>query len=111
LKNSGIINPENIVSIYSTFNNDNNELVSEKKFLLSNFFSNSNSLSIIPKIWALLFSFNDESPVLDYIIENLLNFEKEIYLIIKNEFFSNLDDALKIENYLQFTEKMNFFYK
>ena len=110
-KYSGIINPENIENLYKTFNNDNNELISEKKFLTSNLFSSNNSISIIPKIWTLLLSFDDDSQVLDYIIKNLLPFERDIYLIIKNEFYNKLDNILKIENYLQFTEKMNFFYK
>jgi len=77
-KYSGKIDPENIINLYKTFNNDNNELVSNKKFLTSNLFSNNNSISIIPKIWTLLISLNGNSKVLEYIISNLLPFEKEI---------------------------------
>ena len=107
-KYSGIINPANIIDFYNIFKNENNELVSEKKFLTSNLFSSNNS--IIPKIWTLLLSFENDSEILNYIIKNLLPFEREIYSIIKNEFYDNLDDKLKIESYLLFTEKMNFFY-
>ena len=109
-KYSGKIDPDNIINLYTTFNNNNNEHVSNKKFLTSNLFSSNNSVSIIPKIWILLLSFNEVSEVLDYIVKNLLPFEREIFYIIKNEFYDNLDDNLKIDNYLQFPEKMNFFY-
>ena len=66
-ENSGIIDTNNIKSIFNSFKNENAENISSKKFLTSNLFLINNN--IIPKIWTLLFSF-DYSEVLNYIIHN-----------------------------------------
>jgi hypothetical protein len=83
-KYSGQINPDTIKNNILRFKNDNNESVSDKKFLSSNLFLANNS--IIPKIWTLLFSFKNDSNTLKYIIENFLPFEREIFYIIKYNF-------------------------
>ena len=108
IKNSGFVDTNNIQIIFSLFNDDNVENISSKKFLTSNLFLNNNS--IIPKIWTFLFSFDKDSDVLNYIINNLLPFEREIYNIVKLNFYSKLNDKSDIEKCLEFTEKLNFFY-
>ena len=107
-ENSGKIGQENINNIIWTFNKDNFDLILEKKFLSSNLFLTNNS--IVPKIWTLLFSFNNNSEILKYIIDNLLPFEKDIFYIIKNNFYDSLNEKYQIENNIKFTEQMNFFY-
>lgn len=74
------------------FDKDSCDLVSERKFLTSNLFITRNS--IIPKIWTLLFSFDEDSEILEYIIDNLFQDEKDIFNIIKN----NFNDKLKEKN-------------
>ena len=108
-ENSGKINIRNINNLISTFNKYNCDLISDKKFLFSNLFLN-NKNSIIPKIWTLLLSFNEDSELLEYIIDNLLPFEKDIFYIIKNNYYDTLNRKYQIEDYIKFTEKMNFFY-
>ena len=105
---SGKIKPEDINYLLDNFNKDNNDLVSQKKFLTSNFFLSS--YSIIPKMWTLLFSFDEESEILKYIIDNFLPFEKDIYNILKNNFFNILNEKNQITKYVEFTNKMDFFY-
>ena len=107
-ENSGKIDPENIKNILATFNKDNYDLISDKKFLSSNLFLTNNS--IVPKIWTFLFAFNEDSEILKYIIDNLLPFEKDIFYIIKNNFYDTLNEKYQIENDIKFTDKMNFFY-
>ena len=107
-ENSGNIDTNILQSIFYSFNNENVENISSKKFLTSNLFLINNS--IIPKIWTFLFSFDDDSDVLNYIISNLLPFEREIYYIVKLNFYSKLNDKSDIEKCLEFTEKLNFFY-
>ena len=107
-KHSGQINPETIKDSFRTFKNDSTESVREKKFLSSNLFLTNNS--IIPKIWALLFSFNNESNTLKYIVENLLPFEREIFYIIKDSFYDKINDLSQIEEFIEFTNSTNFFY-
>ena len=107
-KHSGQINPETIKDSFRTFKNDNTESVRDKKFLSSNLFLTNNS--IIPKIWALLFSFNNESNTLNYIVENLLPFEREIFYIIKDNFYDMINDLSQIEEFIEFTNSTNFFY-
>jgi len=107
-ENSGIIDTNNPKSIFDSFNTENIENISSRKFLTSNLFLINNS--IIPKIWTFLFSFDDDSDVLNYIINNLLPFEREIYYIVKSNFYSKLNEKSDIENCLEFTEKLNFFY-
>ena len=61
-------------------------------------------------MWTLLYSFDNNSKSLKYIIDNLLDVEKEIFDIIKNT-FDNLNDKLEVENCFDFTSKMAFFYE
>ena len=103
-ENSGIADTNNIKSIFSSFSKESVEKISSKKFLISNLFLINNS--IIPKIWTLLFSF-DFSDVLNYIIENLYPFERDIYYFIEY-FFSNLNDKSDIEKCLKLSEKLIF---
>ena len=107
-KYSGQINPDTIKNNILRFKNDNNESVSDKKFLSSNLFLANNS--IIPKIWTLLFSFKNDSNTLKYIIDNLLPFERDIFYIIKDQFYDRLDDKKQIEDFVEFTNQTNFFY-
>ena len=107
-ENAGHIDPDNIKHILVTFNRDNYDLVSEKKFLSSNLFLINNS--IIPKIWTLLYSFKSNSEVLKYIIDNFIPFERDIFFIIKNNFYDRLTETYQIENDVDFTNKMNFFF-
>ena len=110
ISNSGIIDSNNIKYALSHSSNDENiENISSKKFLTSNLFLINNS--IIPKIWTFLLSFNDDSEILTYIINNLLPFEKDIFEIVKLNFYTTLNDKADIDNCLDFTEKLNFFYK
>ena len=74
----------------------------------SNLFLTNNN--IIPKIWTLLYSFKPDSEVLNYLIENFIPFERDIFYIIKNNFYDCLTETYQIENVLEFTEKMNFFF-
>ena len=74
----------------------------------SNLFLTNNN--IIPKIWTLLYSFKPDSEVLNYLIENFILFERDIFFIIKNNFYDCLTETYQIENDLEFTEKMNFFF-
>jgi len=106
--NSGIVDINIFQSIFYSYNNENVENIPSKKFLTSNLFLINNS--IIPKIWTFLFSFDEDSEVLNYIINNLLPFEREIYNIVKNNFYSNLNDKSDIEKCLEFTEKLHFLY-
>jgi len=109
-ENSGIVDTNNLKYILTSFNGDSIENISSKKFLISNLFLINNG--IIPKIWTFLFSFYDDSDVIDYIINNLLPFERYLFLISKY-FFSNLNDKSDIEKSLEFTEKtekLNIFY-
>ena len=107
-QNAGQIDPDNINHILASFDGDDYDLVSEKKFLSSNLFLTNNS--IIPKIWTLLYSFKPDSEVLNYLIENFIPFERDIFYIIKNNFYDCLTETYQIENDLEFTEKMNFFF-
>ena len=77
----GSCDTENLKNLLGNFNKDNYELVEDKKFLSSKFFLSNNS--IIPKMWTFLFAFGENSEVLKYIVDNFLDFEKEIFLIIK----------------------------
>ena len=104
----GRFDSENLKNLLGSFNKDNYDLVSEKKFLSSKFFLSNNS--IIPKMWTFLFSFDENSEVLKYIIDNFLPFEREIFFIIKNNFYDTLNEKYQIQTLLDFTEKLNFFY-
>ena len=107
-QNAGQIDPDNIKHILASFDGDDYDLVSEKKFLSSNLFLTNNS--IIPKIWTLLYSFKPDSEVLNYLIENFIPSERDIFYIIKNNFYDCLTETYQIENDFEFTEKMNFFF-
>ena len=109
-KYSGIINLDNnnIKSYILTFKNENKESVADKKFLTSNLFLTN--ISIIPKIWTLLFSFKKDSNTLEYIIANLLPLEREIFFIIKENFYDKINDISQISDYIEFTNNTNFFY-
>ena len=91
-ENTGIVDTNDIQNIFNFFKNENVENISSKKFLTSNLILINNS--IIPKIWTFLFSFDDNSGVLNYIISNLLSFERGIYYIIKYNFYSKLNNKL-----------------
>ena len=109
IANSGIFDPNNFrQNYYIAFNEENQEKICSKKFLISNLFLTNNG--IIPKIWTLLFSFNEDSEVLNYIITNLLPFEREIFEIVDLNFYLKLNEKSDIENCLDFTERLNFFY-
>ena len=95
-------------NIFEDIDKEKVDSISKEKFLTSKLFLTSNS--IIPKMWTLLFSFDKNSKSLKYIIDNLLDIEKEIYDIIKNT-FDNLNDLLGVENCFDFTKKMAFFYE
>ena len=110
-KYSGIIINLDSITIKSyigTFKNENNELISDKKFLTSNLFLTN--YSIIPKIWTFLFSFKNDSNTLEYIIANLLPIEKEIFLIVKEYIYDKINDISQIDDYIEFTNKTSFFY-
>ena len=74
----------------------------------SNLFLTNNN--IIPKIWTLLYSFKPDSEVLNYLIENFILFERDIFFIIKNNFYDCLTETYQIENDVDFTDKMKFFF-
>ena len=61
-------------------------------------------------MWTFLFSFDEDSEVLKYVIDNFLPFEREIFFIIKNNFYDTLNEKYQIQTLLDFTEKLNFFY-
>ena len=94
-------------NIFEDIDKEKVHSISKEKLLTSKLFLSN---SILPKMWTLLFSFDKNSKSLKYIIDNLLDIEKEIYDIIKNT-FDNLNDLLGVENCFDFTKKMAFFYE
>ncbi len=96
-----------MISFYEK-NKYNYKLLSNKKFLTSNLFLTN--ISIIPKIWTLLFSFKKDYNTLGYIIANLLPLEREIFFIIKENFYDKINDVSQISDYIEFTNNTNFFY-
>lgn len=93
---SGIIYPNNIQILFNSFDPEKIEKKLSKKFVTSNLFLMNNS--IIPKMWIFLFSFKDDSDVLNYIIDNLLPFEREIFKIVNMNFFKNLIKQIYLHN-------------
>ena len=108
---SGKINPEEVKYLISSFSINNintSKLFIDKKFFTSNLFLANKS--VIPKIWTHLFSFQNDSNILKYIIANLLTFERDIFYIIKNGVYDILNDKTQIKDFIEFTDKTNFFY-
>ena len=91
-------------------NNDEFENLFKKKFTSSSMFKSSNSL--VSKMWSILFSFSYDKykVIFNYLIDNFQELEKEILNIIQKEFFDCLDDTSKIANYINFTQKLHFFF-
>ena len=83
----------------------------KKKFTSSSMFLSCNSL--VSKMWSILFSFSYDKYkiIFNYLIDNFQELEKEILSIIQTEFFNCLDNASKITNYINFTQKLQFFFK
>ena len=104
----GRFDSENLKTLLGSFDKDNYDLVKDEKFLSSKFFLSNNS--IIPKMWTFLFSFDEDSETLKYIIENFLPFEREILFIIKDYFYDTLNEKYQIQTLIDFTNKLNFFY-
>ena len=83
----------------------------KQKFTSSSMFLSCNSL--ISKMWSILFSFSYDKykTIFNYLIDNFQELEKEILNIIQKEFFDCLDDTSKITNYINFTQKLQLFFK
>lgn len=56
------------------------------------------------------FSFDKYKTIFNYLIDNFQELEKEILNIIQIEFFNSLDNTSKITNYINFTQKLQFFF-
>ena len=112
-----ISNERNVEKLTKPYNNfldsykDEFENLFKKKFTSSSLFLSCNSL--VSKIWSILFSFSFDKyiTILNYLIDNFQELEKEILFIIKKEFYDSLDNNNKINNYLNFTKKLQFFFK
>ena len=68
--------------------------------------------SLVSKMWSILFSFSFDkyNTIFNYLVDNLQELEKEILNIIHSEFFNCLDNTSKITNYINFTQKLQFFF-
>ena len=105
------LNSEKMNEIYNKFAQkfENLKKDSFNKFLSTNFFLEKSG--ILARIWTFLFSLNLNSKILYYLKSNFLPPEKTFYDIILNDFYLKINEILDIKKFLDFSNKMNFFYQ
>ena len=80
-----------------------------KKFLSTNFFLERSG--ILARIWTFLYSLKLNSKVLSFLTSNFLLPEKTFYDIILNDFYLQINQIKDINKFLDFSNKINFFYQ
>ncbi len=113
--NKKIMN-ETFIKLQQTFEKDSfdnflskNFKDSFKQFLTTNFFLERSG--ILARIWTFLYSLKLNSEVLSYLLSNFLAPEKTFYDIILNDFYLQINQIKDINKFLDFSNKINFFYQ
>ena len=84
--------------------NKNNISIPKEYFLLNNLFSTSERTSKISKVWALIFNFNNNQKIIEYLTIYLLPIESELIKLINN-FFNKIEES-DIKNTVELTNQL-----
>jgi hypothetical protein len=79
----------------------NLKLISQNLFM-------SNDNNEISRIWGLIYNLNHHQKMLEYLRDNFFEVERDTYLIV-NQFYQTINNEENIDNYLKFTNDLDFF--
>ena len=84
--------------------NNNNIIIPKENFLLKNLFNDDEKTSKISKIWAIIYNFNDNTKLIEYLINYLLPIESDLIRQFSDAFKNiksyNINQIINITNQL-----------
>ena len=84
-----------------------NNPCNEKKLLTTSFFCSEDN-NLISRMWSLVYNLGPLSPIIDFLIQNLIPIESETLEFIKEKYL-NIGEINDIEKYINFISKMKSF--
>ena len=84
-----------------------NNSCTEKKLLTTSYFCFEDN-NLISRMWSLIYNLGPLSPIIDFLIQNLIPIESETLEFIKEKYL-NIGEINDIEKYITFISKMKSF--